>query len=396
MARLGQLLVEEKLVTPDQLEEALETQVVHGGRIGTNLVEHGFLKEAELARILGKQHGTPFASGEMQPDAAALQVADRQWYDDNDVLPMRLDATRLTVAVMEPRRIQALDDLAFKVGKRLVQVVIPEFRMNQLLRKYCKAFRPMRPIDVNSLRPSKKKDGEPRPGEVAELINEADFAALYANAVAGAPEEEEVIEGVEVVEEAPPPAAAQPVPGQPTRTLSMPGVAASEPEPPPVNFAEAQALLQQSAGREDIARVVLRFARGKFRRVLLLSVQGDLVTGWRGMGSGVNPRSVARIGVSLREQNTFRMVRELRSHFVGPLKHTPGMAVFFKLLGGGFPTTAVVMPLLVRGKPVHLLYLDNGPDQLTPPDVGELMIVSQSVSRSYEALIRQRKAARAS
>jgi hypothetical protein len=53
------------------------------------------------------------------------------------------------------------------------------------------------------------------------------------------------------------------------------------------------------------------------------------------------------------------------------------------------------MPLLVRGKPVHLLYVDQGPGQVTPPDVGELMIVSQSVTRSYEALIRQRKAARA-
>jgi hypothetical protein len=49
----------------------------------------------------------------------------------------------------------------------------------------------------------------------------------------------------------------------------------------------------------------------------------------------------------------------------------------------------------VRGKPVHLLYVDNGPDQLTPPDVGELLILSQSVARSYEALIRARQAARA-
>jgi hypothetical protein len=54
------------------------------------------------------------------------------------------------------------------------------------------------------------------------------------------------------------------------------------------------------------------------------------------------------------------------------------------------------MPLLVRGKPVHVLYVDQGPDQLTPPDVGELLIVSQSVTRSYEALIRKRQAPGAS
>jgi hypothetical protein len=104
---------------------------------------------------------------------------------------------------------------------------------------------------------------------------------------------------------------------------------------------------------------------------------------------------VQHIGVSLREANTLKLVRDLRSHFVGPMKRTSGMDVFYTLLGGGYPTTAVVMPLLVRGKPVHLLYVDQGPGQVTPPDVGELMIVSQSVTRSYEALIRQRKAARA-
>jgi hypothetical protein len=210
----------------------------------------------------------------------------------------------------------------------------------------------------------------------------------------GAAESEEVIEGVEVVEEPVVQGEALSDPGLAPRP-SISGVSSPEVEPVPVTFAEAQALLQQSNDREDIARVVLRFARSKFRRALLLTVQGELVTGWHGLGQGIRDRAVRRIGVTLHEANTFKLVRDLRSHFVGPMKRTPGMAVFYKMLGGGHPTTAVVMPLLVRGKPVHLLYVDNGPDQLTPPDVGELLILSQSVARSYEALIRARQAARA-
>ena len=56
-----------------------------------------------------------------------------------------------------------------------------------------------------------------------------------------------------------------------------------------------------------------------------------------------------------------------------------------------YPATAVILPLLVRGRLVHLLYVDNGPIKPTPPDVGELLILSQSVTRSYEALITARK-----
>lgn len=386
MPRLGELLLQEKLVTPAQLEEALETQVVHGGRLGTNLVELGFLKEADLARVLGRLHNMPFASGEMVPDPQALALVDRQFYDDQDVLPMRIDATRLTVAVLGPNQLKAIDALGFKAGKRVVPVLIPEFRMNQLLRAHCKAFRPMRPIDMNALRPSKKKDArEPSAGDVADLINEDEFAQIYAQAALGgaAAEEEEVIEGAVIEEEALP----APVPSAPRVEKDL--------DLPSLNFAEAQAQLQRDANREDIAITVLRFARSKFRRALLLNVQGELVTGWHGMGLRVKERAVRRMGVTLREANTFQLVAKLKAHFVGPMKRTPNMDIFYRLLGGDYPQTAVALPLLVRGKIVHILYVDQGPKQITPPDVGELLIVSQSVTRSYEALIRQRQAARA-
>ena len=186
VTRLGELLLAEKLVTVDQLEEALETQVVHGGRIGTNLIEHGFLNEVDLARTLGRLHNLPFASGEMVPDPAALAVADARFYDDHDVLPMRTDATRLTLAVLGPGQIEAIDTLAFRAGKRIVPVVIPEFRMNQLLRKHAKAFRPIRPIDMHALRPSTRRaEVGATPADLAELINESDFAQIYANAMVG-------------------------------------------------------------------------------------------------------------------------------------------------------------------------------------------------------------------
>jgi len=393
--RLGELLLAEKLVTVDQLEEALEAQVVHGGRLGTNLVELGFLQEADLARMLGRQHNLPYAAGEMAPDPQALALVDRQFYDDHDVLPMRMDATRLTVAILHPNQRKALEALAFKASKRVVAVVIPEFRMNQLLRKYARAFRPMRPIDMNTLRPSKRRgDDRPRPASVEELINQDDFAKIYASAMAGSSEGEEVLEG-ELVEDEVPVVTGALLEAEPHPRPSAPPTA-PEPEPPPLTFAEAQKLLQSSADRQDIARTVLRFARSKFRRALLLNVQGDLVTGWAGLGVGVSQRAVQRIGVSLREQNTLKLVRDLRSHFVGPMKQTPGMDVFYELLGGEYPATAVLLPLLVRGRLVHLLYVDQGPKQITPPDVGELLIVSQGVTRSYEALIRARKGARAS
>ncbi len=400
--RLGELLLHAKLITRDALDDALESQVVHGGRLGTNLVELGHVQEADLARTLGQQHQVAYASGHMVPDQVALKLVASNFADDKDLLPMRVDATRLTVAMVNPRDIEARDQLGFKTGKRVVPVVVPEFRMNQLLRRYCKAFRPMRAVDMDSMRPQAKKVEEKKGASAsADLMSEEEFQSLYAQALQGgageAAEEpaglEEVIVG-EVLEEAapaqpsPPPAVSAPAPA-PVSTPAPRAAAPAAPEPP-LAFAEAQKALQQSQSRDDVGRTILRFAAGKWKRALLFSVQRDLITGWLGAGAGLQNQIVGRIGVPLRAQSTFRLVRDTRSHHIGPMKRDPSTALFYQTLGGAFPTTAVLLPLLVRGKVVHMLYVDNGPGQLTPPDVGELLILSQSVARSYEAMFQRR------
>ncbi len=403
--RLGDVLLNEKLVTQEAIAEALEAQVVHGGRLGTNLVELGLLSEKDLARCLGKCFNVGFASGEMKPDPKALAVVPKELCDEKDVLPMRLDATRLTLAVLDPTDLATLDAVAFKTGKRVVPVVIPEFRMNQMLRRYCKAFRDVRAIDLALAQPQKAVAQQQAAAPAAtDLMSEEEFQALYAKALAGAvADDEESIEGVEIVE---PEALAPPLPA-PTFPASQSPAAAAPPAAGPrpipksartlneseltaLPFQQAQARLATSEDREEIASTVLRFALGKWSRALVLSVQGSMVTGWQGGGAGVKMASVRRIAVALRAQATLKLVRDTRSHYIGPIRRDAGMAVFYKLLGGDYPSTAVLLPLLVRGKVVHILYVDNGPGQYATPDIGELLILGQSVARSYEALVRRR------
>lgn len=471
--RLGELLIRENLITAEALEEALESQVVHGGRLGTNLVELGMLAETDLARMLGKLHNCAYASGEMVPDPKALALVDLDHADQMDYLPMRVDATRLSIAVINPHDYTTLDALAFKTGKRVVPVVIPEFRMNQLQRRYTKSFRPLRAVDMNVVRPTRKAQEAEKAEQRAaspDLMSEEEFQSLYAQALSGGNEPERSEEELELIvldaemevvqgtmppaapppvaqpppqqpampprapvppappvaqpprasvpppQQAPrmplpvPPPAAVPPPARPTMQMGVvqppapppapprpvaPVAVAAPPAPPPkpLSFAEAQAELARGSDREDVARTVLRFALGKWKRNLLLSVQGSLVTGWHGMGEGVSDAAVRRIGIALREQGTFRLVRDTRSHYVGPVRRDAAMDLFYRQLGAGFPKTAVILPLLVRGKVVHLLYVDNGPDQFTTPDVGELLILAQSVGRSYEAMIKRRKSA---
>ena len=418
---LGELMVREGMVKPAQVEEALEAQVLHGGRRGTNLVERGSLTEEQLARALGRQHQVLCAHGTIVPSSEALALLPAKVADDKDVLPVRLQGHALYLLVIDPDDIEARDHVARVTGRRVVPVVVPEFRMAQLLRRYCKAFRPVREIDLESIRrrreEARKKAQTPRD----DLISEEEFQSLYAEAVSGVAQGAQVEEKLEqalVVEEVPEaeivgevepaPAVATPVPAPERRAVERrdePSAWKVSPErrrrerrraPAPVEtapiaFADAQKALASITDREGIARVVLRFAAGKYRRAILLQIQRDSAIGWLGSGSGLAPDAAQKLAVSLTKPSAFKLVRDSCSHFLGPLRRDFATVVFLKALGEGEPRTALLMPLLAAGRVVNILYADGGPGEFASPDIGELLILSQSVGRSYEAMIVARR-----
>ena len=57
--RIGELLLKEKRITPDQLQQALNQQKANGGKLGFNLVKMGFVKDEEITALLSKQYGVP-------------------------------------------------------------------------------------------------------------------------------------------------------------------------------------------------------------------------------------------------------------------------------------------------------------------------------------------------
>jgi hypothetical protein len=66
--KLGELLINAGKITPAQLEETLKDQAIFGGRLGTNLIEMGYLDEHDLAHFLSKKTGFPYASPEQLMD----------------------------------------------------------------------------------------------------------------------------------------------------------------------------------------------------------------------------------------------------------------------------------------------------------------------------------------
>jgi type II secretion system protein E len=116
---LGALLIEEGIVTSEQLEIALAEQRRTNGekRIGELLVALRFLTEPELLRALSRQLDCPIVDlNEEPPDAAALEIVPSEFALRHQLIPLHQNDGSLTIAMANPLDIQAMDDLRLLTG----------------------------------------------------------------------------------------------------------------------------------------------------------------------------------------------------------------------------------------------------------------------------------------
>jgi type IV pilus assembly protein PilB len=117
--RLGQILVEAKVITEAQLQTVLAQQKRWGGRLGSTLIEMGLVKEKDLVQALSSQLGIPSVdldSQKISPDVQRwLKVELAEKYS---VFPLGCDRRGrvLHLATTEPTNYEAEKELTFHTG----------------------------------------------------------------------------------------------------------------------------------------------------------------------------------------------------------------------------------------------------------------------------------------
>ena len=134
---LADVLLEEGLITEEQLERAQVEQERKGRSLGRVLIELGLVKENDLVAALARQVGLEFvdlSDHQIDPSAAALvsdQVARRY-----RALPIGFDDSRLVVAMSDPSNVFALDDIRTITGLEVKPVVATAADIDSAIRKY--------------------------------------------------------------------------------------------------------------------------------------------------------------------------------------------------------------------------------------------------------------------
>ncbi len=252
---LGQMLVQEKLITEGQLKEAVYNQVIFGGKLGTNLLELGYIDEEILARFLARQHRVKSIRLEdlSKIHPSVLKLLPRKLVEKYQAVPVQLDGKKLYVVMSNPSEMGALSELSFVTGKVIVPLVLPEVRIFELLNRCYGIGRELRYINVAMMAAERKakapkaigkiaskKMEKPPPENVlkqkikaegrAELISEQEYEQLTSEYYQSKQEE--------MCVQPPPPVPPVPEPPPPEKVSPAPAPPAPIPKPAPPPAAE--------------------------------------------------------------------------------------------------------------------------------------------------------------
>jgi type IV pilus assembly protein PilB len=135
--QIGDLLVKENYITPDQLEAALQHQNQNGGRLGSILINLGFVDDDDITSLLSRKYGVPAINLSFYDiDPAVLKLIPIDVAQKYMVVPLSRVGSTLTVASTDPANVSALDDIKFMTGFNVEPVVASEASLNEALEKY--------------------------------------------------------------------------------------------------------------------------------------------------------------------------------------------------------------------------------------------------------------------
>ncbi|MCU0242361.1 MAG: Flp pilus assembly complex ATPase component TadA [Vicinamibacteria bacterium] len=135
--KLGELLLKENLVTPQQLQEALSHQKSHGGKLGKALVALGHVRDEEITSLLSRQYGVPSINlDHFEVEATIIKIIPAETARKYLVLPLSRAGATLTIAMADPTNVFAMDDIKFMTGYNVEPVVASESALEESIDRY--------------------------------------------------------------------------------------------------------------------------------------------------------------------------------------------------------------------------------------------------------------------
>ena len=135
--KLGEMLINKKLITPQQLKTALKEQFKSGELLGTILINNGYLREEQLLGVLSEQLNIPYVRLKditIEPSVIKKIPAKFAWHYRIIPIKFAADSNTLTIVTSDPLR--SLDDVKTFLRCKVNPVLAGKSEIVEMIRKY--------------------------------------------------------------------------------------------------------------------------------------------------------------------------------------------------------------------------------------------------------------------
>jgi hypothetical protein len=356
--RLGEILVQLGLLTPEQLKVVLDSRDLFGGRIGTQIVERGLLDTDQISEALGRQLRMPAALQRHfdRADPAVVAMLKPNLAARYMAIPLvgsRSGVKRIVVAMATPQDMLVVDDVAFALGARVEPMISAELAIARNLKRLYN-------VEVNLNRPPRAES----PVGPARGFQAPTSAALPAF-----------------------PSTPAPAPADSAPVLAPPLDAA-------VSLEDAVHRLSVSEHRDQIADILIDFMLPRFGCGIIFLLRGTDAQVWRGYAPGIDARAVETIAFPLSVPSVFRLAKDRAAPFRGPPPPEGAHlhAQIWKYLQCQAPAELVVIPVAIADRVIILVYAHGADGGRLPENyVQELQAMCTAAGSSFVRLIQQAK-----
>lgn len=362
-----------KLITSRQLDKVVQCQVLFGGRLGTNLLELGFISEDELRRLLENKHGQGSVSRKdlIKIPRKVIDLVPGEYAQKYNLVPVRLQNKTLEVAMLDPWRESSIKNLTDLTSKKITPLIALELDLLWALEKYYGIKRQARFINLDRWLQqhgqTKKGPGKKKKKNENEKTQGYKDKPLFPD-----PQSITAMEGT---------------PGSLNEFWDRVG-RSSHPE---YHLPKILSKLRTASSRDEISGIILDFSAMFFKRTLLFVANEDILLGWDGRGEGIDTNVALAIMLPLSRKSIFKTVMETGAYFLGPIPDTPVNRRFKAALGPARPKTVLLLPLFVSGKIVAILYGDMGNEKDASVPIQHVQNALAAAGKAFHRLIVKQK-----
>ena len=135
--KLGEILLEEELITKEQLEIALAESKAQGIPLGSVLVKMGFVTIKDLKEALGAQMGLKYATAEqLKALPTAISILPEDFVKINKVIPLSMTEKSLVVGMVNPNDTKVINEIVYQTGLKPTVMLVTHVEFENFINTY--------------------------------------------------------------------------------------------------------------------------------------------------------------------------------------------------------------------------------------------------------------------